>query len=135
MWSSTSRSGTLNLDNIVTEINAQLIAALVDTAFAVERFNETEYGIRINVGTDETASFSADVGSESSAVYVAGTSGAGTTGGGFLAKIDDLAAADPNESFRETINTVGASDDSRAVAVDSSGNVYVVGTTAGNLDD
>ena len=128
-------SGTLNLDNIVTEINAQLIAALVDTAFAVERFNETEYGIRINVGTDETASFSADVGSESSAVYVAGTSGAGTTGGGFLAKIDDLAAADPNESFRETINTVGASDDSRAVAVDSSGNVYVVGTTAGNLDD
>ena len=127
-------SGTLNVDNIVTEINAQLTTALIDTAFAVERFSETEYGYRINVGTDETVSFSADASTESSAVYVAGTSGAGTTGGGFLAKLDDLAAADPNEPFRSVINTVGAFDSSHGVAVDSSGNVYVVGTTAGDLD-
>ena len=127
-------AGALNVDNIVTEINAQLTAALVDTAFIVERFNETAYGFRMNVGTDETVSFSADASTESSAVYVAGRTGAGDTGSGFLAKIDDLGSADPNESFREVINTVGAADDARGVTVDSLGNLYVVGTTAGNLD-
>ena len=127
-------SGTLNLDNIVTEINAQLVAALVDTTFAVERFNEDAYGYRINVGTDETVSFSADASTESSAVYVAGSAGAGATGSGFLVKLDDLAAADPNETFHEVINTTGKADNARGVAVDSSGNVYVVGTTAGDLD-
>ena len=128
-------TGTLNLDNIVAEINTQLTASLIDTAFAVERISETEYGIRINVGTDETVSFSADSSTESSAVYVAGSASAGVTGSGFLVKLDDLAAADPNEVFHEVINTVGAADNAHGVAVDSIGNVYVVGTTAGDLDE
>ena len=128
-------SGTLHIDNIVSHINDQLSAAVVGTRVVTERFNEFSYGIRFDVGSGETLSLSADAATESKAVYVAGSAGAGTSGSAFLVKVDDLAVADPNQVFFRGINSVQTADRAGGVAVDSKGNVYVVGTTAGDLDD
>jgi hypothetical protein len=127
-------SGTLSIDNIVTEINAQLAAAggISSTVF-VEEVYEGGFAIEVKHATGETLTFGSPTSTEAS-VYVAGNYGAGATAGGFVAKIDDLGAADPNQAFRQSINTVEASDRAGGVAVDSEGNVYVVGTTAGDLD-
>ena len=127
-------AGTLNVDNLATFINGELLAAGFTTAFQAERFNESSFGFRINVASGEDISFSADAASESAAIYVAGNSGSGTLGSAFVTKIDDLSAADPNQVFRENIDSTAALDRGNAVAVDSKGNVIVVGTTAGDLD-
>lgn len=128
-------TGGLTIDNIVDYINTQLAAdGNIATYFEVERFNEDSYGIQINLSSGEAISFSAGTASEEPAVYVAGTFGTGSLSGGFLTKLDDLAAASPNEAFRVDINTDKA-DGAEGVAVDSLGNVYVVGTTNGDLDN
>ena len=127
-------SGTLNIDNIVTEINAQLaLAGGISSTVSVEEVYQDGYAIKVHHATGETLTFGSPSSSEAS-VYVAGNYGAGATAGGFVAKVDDLGAADPNQAFRENINTIEASDRAGGVAVDSEGSVYVVGTTAGDLD-
>ncbi len=126
--------GPLNVDNITSFINGELLTAGFATSFLTERFSESSYGFRINVATGEEISFSTGTASESSAIYVAATSGATTFGSAFLTKIDDLAAADLSQGFRSNIDSPDAPDRTNAVAVDSEGNLIVVGTTAGNLD-
>ncbi len=128
-------SGDLNIDNIVGHINDALTAdGNVATTFEVEREHEYSYKVQINLSVGEEISFSAGAGTTEEAVYVAGTFGGADLSGGFLQKLDDLAAASPNESVRTDINTDKA-DNARGTAIDSSGNVYIVGTTSGNLDD
>ena len=125
-------SGTLNVDNISTYINSQLAANSVTSTVNVERTNEFAYGFRVNMSTTETLTFSADAASESPAVYLAGTSGAGDNSNGYLLKLDDLGAASPNQAFRTNIDTTAA-DSANAVAVDSNGFAYTVGSTAGDI--
>ena len=121
------------LDNISAYVNTQLVNAGISTQIFTERYGETEYGFRIDVGFGETATLSADAGTESSAVYLAGLRGQGPSGGGFVSKIDDLGAADPTEVFYHQIDTTDQADAANGVAVDSTGSVYVVGKTAGDL--
>jgi len=120
------------LDNISAHVNSELVDAGISTQFYTERYSETEYGFRIDVGFGETATLSAAASTESSAVYVAGFRGQGPSGGGFVTKVDDLGAADPNAGFYNQIDTDQA-DAASGVAVDSTGAVYVVGKTAGDL--
>lgn len=126
-------SGTLSLDNITDYVNTQLLAAGISTTFEVEYFNDTSFGIRIEVGYEETVNFSADAATEAKAIYITGTRGSGDSGGAFITKLEDLDTADPTENFYNGIDSVGTADKAAATAVDSLGNVYVVGSTAGDL--
>lgn len=125
-------SGTLNVDNISSYINSQLAANSVFSTVNVERTSEFAYGFRVNLQTTETLSFSADAANESPAVYLAGTSGVGDNSNGYLLKLDDLGAASPNQAFRTNIDTTAA-DSANAVAVDSKGFAYTVGSTGGDI--
>lgn len=125
-------SGTLNVDNIATHINSQLSAAGLLSTIKVKRFHEFAYGFEFNPSSVETISFGNATGTSPS-VYIAGTNNVGDASSGFVKKLDDLSAASPNESFRSEIDTTAA-DSANAVAVDSQGFVYTVGTTAGDLD-
>jgi trimeric autotransporter adhesin len=123
------------LDNISAHVNTEAVAAGISTLMYTERYDENEYGFRIDVGFGETASLTAAAATESSAVYVAGFRGQGPSGGGFVTKVDDLGAADPTEVFYNQIDTTSQTDAANGVAVDSTGAVYVVGKTAGDLGD
>jgi hypothetical protein len=128
-------SGTLSIDAIVAHINAEFaVAGGISSTVSVKEVYEGGFAIEVKHATGETVTFGSPTGTEAS-VYVAGSYGAGVNAGGFVAKLDDLAAADPSQAFRENINTIEAADRAGGVAVDSTGNVYVVGTTAGDLDD
>ncbi len=128
-------SGTLSLDNIVDHLNSELLSAGISTEFSVEAFSSESYGLRVDVGYEETVNFSADAATEAGALYITGLRGTGDNGGAFITKIEDLGSADPTEDYYKGIDSVGAADKANGVAVDSQGNVYVVGTTAGDLGD
>lgn len=125
--------GTLNVDNIASHINSELLAAGVSTSFKVQRNHEFSYSFDLDVGSGETVTFGNATGS-SGAVYIAGGNGVGSGSSGFLKKLDDLAAASPNEVFRSDIDSTDAADKASGLAVDSQGYVYTVGTTSGDLE-
>ncbi|MDP6564724.1 MAG: SBBP repeat-containing protein [Alphaproteobacteria bacterium] len=124
-------SGTLNVDNIADYINGELSTASVSSTIDVERFNENSYGFHLNLNTTETVKFG-NPSDGSAGVYIAGGNNVGEYSSGFVRKLDDLGAAAPNDVFRSETDTTDA-DTARGVAVDSEGNVYSVGTTAGDL--
>lgn len=127
--------GALNLDNIVAEINTQLATVTgAATRFAVERYNETQYGTRIDFGSGETVEMTAAAATEAKAVYLSGTAGSGAPGAAFVTKYDGLDAAGPTQVFYRNINSLDGADAANGTTVDSKGNVYVVGTTGGSLD-
>lgn len=126
-------SGTLNVDNIASHINAELLTAGVATKFNVQRNDEFSYSFDLDIGFGETVSFGNATGTEG-AVYIAGNNSVGDGSSGFLKKLDDLAAAAPNEVFRAEIDSTDSADKAMAAAVDSQGYVYTVGTTAGDLE-
>ncbi|MCX8230873.1 MAG: hypothetical protein OTJ45_03525, partial [Alphaproteobacteria bacterium] len=121
------------LNNISAHVNTKAVAAGISTSIYSERFSENKYGFRVEVGFGETSSFSAATATESSAVYVAGFRGQGPSGGGFVTKVDNLGSANPTEVFYNQIDTTSQADSANGVAVDSTGAVYVVGKTAGDL--
>ena len=126
-------SGTLNVDNIVAEINTQLAAGSgIGTTFGVERYDEFSYGLRVDFSAGESIEMTP--GASEGALFVGGTAGAGDFAGGFFLKLDDLSAADPNQFVYENIDALENEDRGNAIAVDSQGNSYIVGKTAGNLD-
>ena len=126
-------SGALNVDNIVAEINTQLAAASgVVTRFAVERYDEFQYSLRIDFGVNESINMS--TGTAESALFVAGTAGAADLASGFYLKLENLGASDPTQFVYENIDTLKAEDRGNAITVDSNGNSYVIGKTSGNLD-
>jgi hypothetical protein len=126
-------TGTLNIDNVVDHINTALTNDGAAARVKVKRFNEFAYGMEFTLSATETLSFG-NASTSESAVYIAGTNNVGDGSSGFVKKLDDLAAATPNEVFRQEIDTTSA-DNAKAVAVDSNGYVYSVGSTAGDLGD
>lgn len=121
------------LDNVVDFINGRLQAAAVLTSLQRVVLSEDVFGIEVTVGGGETVSFRPDLADRKPAVFVAGTNGVNDTASGFVAKFGDLAAPEPNQDFIVAIDAPEDRDEAAAVAVDSQGNVYVVGTTEGNL--
>ncbi|MBM3516979.1 MAG: hypothetical protein FJX56_03645 [Alphaproteobacteria bacterium] len=128
-------SGGLNIDNIVSHINGTLATAGVGTTFSVKRYNETAVGIAVNGVSSEALSFAAGATDVSSAAYVVGNTAGGGGGSAFLSKLQELTAAAPTRAFFERIDAPRANDRAHGVAVDSAGNVYVVGSTQGNLSE
>jgi hypothetical protein len=125
-------SGALNVDNIAAYVNDRLASVSALSKMVVERYTETSYGFRFDVANGETLTLTPDATTQEPAIYVAGASGFGATSSGFLAKLDGLDSASPDTAFRANIDTTKA-DDARAVAVDSQGYVYVVGSSAGDM--
>ena len=149
-------SGPLNLDNIVTLINDRLDAQGVLTTFKRVKVGEPDedgiiqgnrFGFEISGSTTETVRFSSA--SAEPAVYVAGVSGRGEDAAGQIVKLGGLAAASPETLFtrrlegdgEQTTNEDGETETAAAQleifdsALDNHGNLYVVGTTYGDLGD
>jgi trimeric autotransporter adhesin len=133
-----SSAASLSLDDIATQINSDLSGAGFSSTFAVHRESETAYGLEASVGSGESLSLAHAAAAESSSVYVTGRTGSGDLADGFLLKVDDLASADPTQQFYENIGSTYDGefhgDSANGVATDSKGNVYVVGTTSGDME-
>ena len=139
-----SDAASLSLADIATQINSDLTTAGFSSTFSTKRFAgpsdtaDSHYALQVDFASGEALSLAAGAAAESSAVYVAGRTGSGDLANGFLAKIDDLASADPSQIFYESIDseydTDFHMDSANGVAVDSKGNVYTVGTTNGNME-
>lgn len=125
--------GVKSVDDIVAYINSQLSAAGLVTQVETNRVSTTEYGIMVVQGGGEAISLRADPATQSAAAYVVGNTGFDTFADAFVRKFDGLNTATPGELFFEEFGAAGVPDAAQGVAVDSQGNVYVVGTTEGNL--
>lgn len=125
-------TGTLNLDTVAAYINTKLTDAGVATRVEVTRKSETAYALSVVLGSGEKATFTPDAVDTEPAIYLAGTSGGADFADGLLRKLDGLSAAAPTEDFLNRVATEKG-DAAKAVATDSQGNVYMLGTTAGNL--
>lgn len=125
--------GTLNVDNVSAYINAQLTTAGVSTRVEVNRKSETAYALTVTgLGTDEKVTVTSDPSANAPAVYLAGTSGVGDFANGFLQKLQDVSGSTPTQTFYDRITSSKATE-AGAIATDSQGNVYVVGSTNGNV--
>jgi len=146
--------GTLNLTNIVAYINSQLSAGGFSTRFQKTTSGETAtsstnatYGLQVSPGGDETVSFSANA---TPSLYMAGNSGLATETNttinsanstvtttpadqtGRLTKISGL-SGNPTGTFSVNQAATSGTTTAQATAVDSSGNVYVIGNATGNF--
>ncbi|MCU1386619.1 MAG: hypothetical protein JWL71_5316, partial [Acidobacteria bacterium] len=147
--------GTLTLTNIVSYINSQLSAGGFSTRFQKTTQGDTTtsstnatYGLQITPGGTEQVSLSA---AATPSLYLAGNSGlatetntvtnsatsATTTSAadqaGRLTKLSGLDGSSPTSTFSVSQQNVGGITSAQATAVDSSGNVYVIGTSTGDF--
>lgn len=130
----TQVGGSKTIDDVAAYINAQFQAdGSVAASVSVKRVSETDYRLQFDLVDGEDLSFSADPSTQQPAVYVTGTAGGGDFASAFLTKFDDLGNATPTTDFTKAIDTDKA-DSGNAVARDSQGNVYVVGSTSGDLN-
>ena len=123
---------SLTIDGVTEYLSDLLETAGFGTRIQVERNKEDSYSLEIVTSEGETLSFTNPSDPET-AVYTAGRTSAGEFTNGFLAKHDDVLTADPTQAVYNNIFTQGP-DQARAVAVDSEGYVYALGTTKGELD-
>lgn len=144
--------GGLTLGNIVSYVNSQLSAAGFSTRFqktvtgdtATSSANAT-YGLQITPGGTEQVSLSA---SATPALYMAGNSGSATesntvtatstvttTAADQAGRLTKLTGLDGTPTATYSVNQAVTNGTSTAQAsvVDSSGNVYVLGTTTGDI--
>lgn len=124
-------SGTLNVDNVADYINTQLSGAGVTSTIQAERHSESSYGLKLNLNSTETVTLG-NASDQTPGLYIAGTRSVGDYASGYVQKVDDLGNSSPNDAFRSDIDTDKA-DSASAIAVDSQGNVYSVGSAAGDL--
>ena len=123
------------LGNIVDFINTQLAANAMLTRFKAVNVGDgngnNKYAIQIaNVGT-EVVTLSAPAAGP--AVYVTGVSGTGAEAKGQVLRLDDSGAGEPTISFSRRIEADKGAVAAKASALDSQGNLYVLGTTQGDL--
>jgi hypothetical protein len=146
--------GTLTLSNIVTYINSQLSTDGFSTRFQKTQSGGTAtsdttatYGLEISPGGNEQVSLSA---ASTPSLYLVGDSGLATptttvtnsatsatqtTAADQAGRLTKLSGIDGTPSATFSVNqasTTGTTT-AQATAVDSSGNVYVIGTATGNM--
>ncbi len=124
-------SGDLTEDNIVDYMNDEMLSAGVSTWFETASFSEFSYGLRVNGSTGETVTFSDPSDSEVS-VYLAGHTSAGSFSRAFMTEFDNMDEDTPGSIFRDVLDGEGV-ERANASAVDSDGNLYVVGTTEDDI--
>ncbi len=140
--------GPLTLDNIVNYVNQQIKAAGFSTRFSkvmtggsIDDPENATWGIAISDVPSETVSLSSA--SATPALYLAGSTGSATgiTAGsssadpdqsGHLVKLSGLDAT-PQGTFSRNIAPDSGTATAQSTAVDSNGNVYVIGTSAGSF--
>ncbi len=125
-------AGGATVDNIVALVNTELEAVGAVTRFERVRIDQDKFGIDIKGASTETLSFSAAVTEPS--VYLGGAVGSGSDASGQFIKLNATNAADPVRDFAKTVGPEGAETQIQSSAVDSQGNVYVVGRTTGDVD-
>ncbi len=154
----------LTLDNVALHINKQIAAIVegVDSTERYRtRFTVAEkdggFAFKIRGFAEETVNLTA---ASAPALIIAGTfraSGENTLDNGLITRIGDLGTADPTQSTKTYIDALAsdqpppvevenadgtttttdpilAASQALATAVDSGGNIYVVGTTSGDFD-
>jgi len=146
--------GTLNLTNIVSYINNQLSAAGFATRFqkveqggtATSDANAT-YGLQITPGGVEQVSLSANatpalymvgnsgLATETSTVTNSATSATTTTAADQAGRLTKLSGINgtPTSTFSVNQAATGGTTTAQKTVVDSSGNVYVLGTSTGDF--
>ena len=146
--------GGLTLGNVISYINGQLSAAGFST-----RFQKTEkggtttsdanatYGLQISPGGNESISFSATAtpalymvgstgsASDTSTVTNVATSATTTTAADQTGRLTKLSGVDGSPSGVFSVNQQASTGITNAqkTVVDSSGNIYVIGTATGNF--
>ena len=138
--------GGLSLGNIVSYVNQQLSAGGFSTRFqkvltsgTVDSPSTATYGLQVSPGAAETIALSSAAATPS--LYVAGSSGIATAIGdtaadqqGRLIKLSNLGSS-PQSVFSNNVAPTDGTSTALATQVDSSGNVYVIGSTNGNFAD
>ena len=141
--------GDLTMSNLVSYVNSQLQAAGVTTRFkkdmtagditATKDADKAKqaYSLEVVPGTNEQVSLSA---ASTPSLYVSATTGnttaTSTTAAdnqGRLIKISDLASGNPTADYARTMAPTGGTSTANSTLVDASGNVYMLGTTTGDL--
>ena len=135
--------GPLTTDNILAYVNQQLKAGGFSTHFSrtltkgtIDDPESASYGIQIAPGAGETVSLSA---ASTPALYLAGNSGTATGTDktvpdqtGRLVKLDNL-GANAGTQFTANVAPDSGIAGAQATAVDSNGNIYVLGNTTGSF--
>jgi hypothetical protein len=152
--------GPLTIDNIVAYINEQLKANGFTTRFqrtvtqgTIDDPTNAAYGIDANVSPSETVTLSA---SATPALYISGTNGSaqvvttttvstdaktgastsssstGSDQQGRLVKLGNLSAT-PQSVFNVGVDPTTGNTTAQATAVDSNGDVYLIGNATGNF--
>jgi len=129
-------SGDLTLDNINAYVNQQLAAAGFSTRFGRAQTGGSltdrtaTWGEKIDYRPGETVTLSSSQASAS--LYIAGISGKPTDSAGKLIKLENLDTT-PTSTFSKNIAPDSGTATAKATAVDSNGNVYVIGDTTGSF--
>lgn len=144
--------GSLTLGNIVSYINSQLSQNGFQTRFQVSESGQTAtssaaatYGLNITPGANETISLSAPT--PSPALYLVGSTGSSVATTNEVGTTSTSSPADEQGTLKKLSLTGGTAQpvfsvaqdaqsgttNAVATAVDSSGNVYVIGDATGNI--
>ncbi|MBI1239827.1 MAG: hypothetical protein GC199_10860 [Alphaproteobacteria bacterium] len=131
-------SGPLTLDAIVEKANEVLSNAGMVTKLkrvTTERDEDgvsKAFGIQIEGVPTETIQL---IGSDAApAAYIVGTSGVGTGSLGQVIKLSDLDSASPTAGSRTIFGSETATTAAKASATDAQGNLFVLGTSSGDID-
>lgn len=139
-------SGGLTLGNVVSYANAQLSGAGLSTRFkkvitsgSIDVPAKASYGLQLAPGANETISLSASA--TQASLYLAGSTGRAIASGddaadlqGRLVKLSNLDTA-PQTVFSANLAAKDGTSNALATQIDSSGNVYVIGTTSGDFSN
>jgi len=119
------------LGNIANFINDTLAANGMLTRFATEKLADHQYALKISDIITESVTLSAPT--TAPAVYVAGNSGAGDGAQGQVLRLDAPAGSEPTLNFSRHIEGASGGVSAKASALDSQGNLYVLGATKSDL--